>query len=116
MNKLKLFSISLFVLMVINSSPVLAQSPMSEIPVPGTGLTTEQKQFLLDQLGPADKDYDLRLLNMLILQHQAGVVMAQDALKKSQHPEVKKMANSIIATHNKGIEQMKAWRKQWYGQ
>jgi len=65
-------------------------------------------------LGPADADYDLRFVDAMIPHHQGAVEMAQEVLKKSQRPEMKKLAQDIIAAQNREIEQMKQWRKAWY--
>ncbi|MBE9051461.1 DUF305 domain-containing protein [Nostocales cyanobacterium LEGE 11386] len=65
-------------------------------------------------LGPADASYDLRFLDGMILHHQGAVDMAEDALKKSQRPEIKKLADDIIKTQNQEITQMKQWRTTWY--
>ncbi len=65
-------------------------------------------------LGPADADYDLRFVDAMIPHHQGAVEMAQEVLEKSQRPEMKKLAEDIIAAQNREIEQMKQWRKAWY--
>jgi uncharacterized protein (DUF305 family) len=65
-------------------------------------------------LGPADADYDLRFVDAMIPHHQGAVEMAQEVLNKSQRPEMKKLAQDIIAAQNREIEQMKQWRKAWY--
>jgi len=65
-------------------------------------------------LGAADKDFDLRFINAMIPHHEGAVTMAQDALKKSQRPEIKKLAENIITSQNAEINQMKQWRKTWY--
>jgi uncharacterized protein (DUF305 family) len=65
-------------------------------------------------LGPADADYELRFLDAMIPHHQGAVEMAQEVLAKSQRPEMKKLAEDIIAAQNREIEQMKQWRKAWY--
>ena len=41
-------------------------------------------------LGPADADYDLRFVDAMILHHEGAIVMANDVLKKSARPELKK--------------------------
>ena len=41
--------------------------------------------------------------------------MAKKALTKSQHPEIKQLAKDIIASQQLEIDQMKQWRKAWYG-
>ena len=65
-------------------------------------------------LGPADADYDLRFVDAMIPHHEGAVEMAQEVLNKSQRPEMKKLAQDIIAAQNREIEQMKQWRKAWY--
>jgi len=65
-------------------------------------------------LGPADADYDLRFVDAMIPHHQGAVEMAQEVLNKSQRPEMKKLAEDIIAAQHREIEQMKQWRKAWY--
>src|ERR687885_121083 len=65
-------------------------------------------------LGPADADYDLRFVDAMIPHHEGAVEMAQEVLSKSQRPEMKKLAQDIIAAQNREIEQMKQWRKAWY--
>lgn len=65
-------------------------------------------------LGPADANYDLRFIDGMSVHHQGAVNMAQDVLKQSKRPEMKKLATNIIAAQNREINQMKEWRKTWY--
>jgi uncharacterized protein (DUF305 family) len=51
---------------------------------------------------------------MMIPHHQGAIVMAQDALNKSQRPEIKRLAQNIITSQQREIDQMKQWRTQWY--
>jgi uncharacterized protein (DUF305 family) len=57
---------------------------------------------------------DRRFIEMMIPHHQGAVDMAKLALSKAKHPEIKKLAESIIKDQNQEIAQMKAWYKQWY--
>lgn len=66
------------------------------------------------ELGPADANFDLRFMDAMIPHHQGAVKMAQEALQKSKRPEIKKLAQSIIADQDKEIAQMQQWRKTWY--
>ncbi|OLP20044.1 hypothetical protein BST81_02055 [Leptolyngbya sp. 'hensonii'] len=66
-------------------------------------------------LGAADADFDLRFMNAMIPHHEGAVAMAKDALTKAQHPELRQLANEIIASQQAEIDQMKQWRKTWYG-
>ena len=67
-------------------------------------------------LGTADAQFDLRFLNAMIPHHEGAVVMAQDALSKSKRPEIKKLAQEIIASQKTEIKQMQQWKQAWYKQ
>ncbi len=78
--------------------------------------TQMQGMMMKGNLGPADAQYDLRFLNAMIPHHEGAVVMATDALKKSQRPEIKSLAQRIITNQQREIAQMQQWRQQWYQQ
>ncbi len=65
-------------------------------------------------LGVADAEYDLRFIDGMTPHHQGAIAMAQDVLKNSQRPELRKLANEIIAAQEKEIVQMGEWRKAWH--
>ncbi|PPS41216.1 DUF305 domain-containing protein [Chroococcidiopsis sp. TS-821] len=65
-------------------------------------------------LGAADENYDLRFIDAMILHHQGAVEMAQEALEKSQRPEIKELATDIIAAQQQEIAQLQQWRQAWY--
>ena len=67
-------------------------------------------------LGAADDQFDLRFFNVMIPHHQGAVVMAKEALEKSDRPEIKKLAQDIISSQDQEISQMQQWKKAFYGQ
>lgn len=73
-------------------------------------------QMMIGKLGKADKNYDLRFINQMIMHHQGAIEMAKDAQKKAQHQEIKNMSQDIISAQSQEIDQLKAWRKAWYNQ
>jgi uncharacterized protein (DUF305 family) len=81
-------------------------------------MTPEQMQNMMMSmdLGAADTQFDLRFLNAMIPHHEGALVMAEDALKKSQRPEMKKLSQEILTSQKQEIKQMKEWRKMWYKQ
>lgn len=81
-------------------------------------ISAEQKNGMAmkENLGSADAEFDLRFMNALIPHHEGALVIAKDALSKSKRPEVKQLANEIIASQQAEIDQMKQWRKAWYNQ
>ena len=58
--------------------------------------------------------YDAQFIDGMTIHHQGAVRMAEQALNESQRPEIKQLAQNIIATQNPEIEQMAAWRTEWY--
>ncbi len=58
-------------------------------------------------------DFDRMFLDMMIPHHQGGVTMAKDALSKSEHPEIKTLAQQIIDAQQKEIEMMNKWKAAW---
>jgi uncharacterized protein (DUF305 family) len=65
-------------------------------------------------LGPADATFDLRFLDAMMLHHEGAIVMAEDALEKSNREEIKTLSNEIIAAQRAEIAQMQEWRQAWY--
>lgn len=65
-------------------------------------------------LGPKDATFDLRFIDGMIPHHQGAVAMAQEALEKSQRPEIKQLAQAIIDAQEKEISELRTWRKSWY--
>ena len=58
---------------------------------------------------------DQHFIVMMIPHHEGAVAMADLALSRGKHPELKKFAETIKTTQNQEIQQMKTWYKQWYG-
>lgn len=71
---------------------------------------------MMKALGSKDATYDKRFMELMIAHHEGGIMMAKDALNKSERPEIKEMAQKIIDSQEKEIQQMKDWEKTWYGQ
>jgi uncharacterized protein (DUF305 family) len=55
--------------------------------------------------GNTDKDFAM----MMILHHQIAVTMAEGEVSNGQHPEIKKMAQQMIADQNKEITEFQSW-------
>jgi uncharacterized protein (DUF305 family) len=72
-------------------------------------------KMMLKELGQQDANYDARFIDLMIPHHEAAIMMAKDALQKTNRPEVKQMAQNIITAQEKEIAQLKQWRKDWYG-
>jgi uncharacterized protein (DUF305 family) len=62
----------------------------------------------------AQAPFDAQFIDGMTIHHTSAVAMAEQALNESQRPEIKQLAQNIIATQNQEIEQMATWRQQWY--
>jgi uncharacterized protein (DUF305 family) len=58
--------------------------------------------------------FDLRFIDSMLPHHEGAVAMAQQALQQAEHPEIKKMAQQIIAAQEAEIKQLQDWRAAWY--
>jgi uncharacterized protein (DUF305 family) len=63
------------------------------------------------QMGWTDQSF----IEMMIPHHQDAIVMAEMALQKAQHPELKELAQNIIRDQEREIKEMKIWYQQWFG-
>lgn len=79
----------------------------------GTAAGADHGDHAMD-LGPADATYDLRFIDAMVIHHQGAVIMAEAALEQSQRPEIRQLAEAIIAAQAQEIDQMQQWRKAWY--
>jgi uncharacterized protein (DUF305 family) len=57
--------------------------------------------------------FDRMFVEMMIPHHEGAVTMAKDALAKSQRPEIKELAQSIIDAQQGEIVMMNRWKEEW---
>lgn len=58
-------------------------------------------------------EFDKAFLSSMIVHHQGAIEMAKEAKQNAKHEEIKKLADNIISTQTKEIEQMRMWQKSW---
>jgi uncharacterized protein (DUF305 family) len=80
----------------------------------------EQNYHLLSKQANAPKrgmmmQTDQHFIEMMIPHHQRAVEMADLALTRAQHPEIKNLAVAIKKDQTREIEQLRIWYKAWYG-
>src|SRR3989344_9582985 len=59
---------------------------------------------------------DAHFIEQMIPHHEDAITMAELALTKAKHTEIKQLAEAIIESQSQEIEQMKAWYTDWYGE
>lgn len=60
-------------------------------------------------------EIDAHFIEQMIPHHEDAITMSKIALEKAKRPEVKTLAQNIIASQSKEIEQMEEWYAIWYG-
>lgn len=81
-------------------------------------MTPEMQAAMMmsSDLGKADAEFDQRFINAMIPHHEGALAMAEQVLEKSERPELREVAQAILATQQAEIDQMQQWRQTWYGQ
>ena len=80
------------------------QPPMTGHDVAMTGMASQAEVNELRTLPVSDAE--TRFLQLMIRHHQGGVVMAEAALRQVTHPEVTRLAQSIVDGQQSEIEYM----------
>jgi len=60
-------------------------------------------------------DIDRHFIEQMIPHHQDAVAMAELALGRAEHGELRQLAETIKTTQSREIDQMRAWYEAWYG-
>jgi uncharacterized protein (DUF305 family) len=85
----------------------------------GLGLTADEagmthNEQTNEELRAADP-FDRAFVDEMVLHHRGAIAMANHVLGKSRDPALKNLANNIITTQRREIEEMNEFRTQKYG-
>lgn len=59
--------------------------------------------------------FDQQFIDMMVPHHLGAVEMAKVAQARAERPEIRQMAEAIVRDQDREIQQMRGWRKAWYG-
>ena len=94
------------------AAPAGAEPPM----LPGMDEMMQQmERDMLELRGLSGKDFEIAYMQMMRSHHMAAVEMAQLVSTRATHPELKTLAQTIIADQQKEIAELEGWLKLWYG-
>ena len=82
-----------------------------------TGSTEDQGGMLSSQtMGSFDEErpFDLQFIDQMIVHHQGAIMSSEHMIADSERPELRQLADNIQQSQSEQIEQMRAWREQWY--
>ncbi|MFQ3684268.1 DUF305 domain-containing protein [Roseiflexus sp.] len=64
--------------------------------------------------GMHDAPYDALFIDSMIIHHEGAITMARQALEQAERPEIRQLAEAILAAQQKEIDDMRSWRAAWY--
>ncbi|MDY0195124.1 MAG: DUF305 domain-containing protein [Sulfurovaceae bacterium] len=82
----------------------------------GTMMSNEDMsmgQMMAGLQGKTGDNFDKAFLSEMIVHHQGAINMANLAKTNAKHDEIKNMANDIVVTQTKEINQMQTWQTDW---
>ncbi len=87
----------------------------SEVPME---MSSEEMQMMgtmqdPSQLANADP-FDAAFIDAMIPHHESAIEMAQVAQENTSNPQIRELAQGIVAAQQAEIQQMKDWRQEWY--
>ena len=99
--------IALFLLAVACGSPETQSTDSAQ-------QTTNATTTPASSTAPASAEYDLQFIDTMTKHHQMAVMMSEAAIQKASDAKVKEFGRKVVADQKKEIEQLAAWRQQWY--
>jgi uncharacterized protein (DUF305 family) len=58
-------------------------------------------------------EFDLAFVDMMIAHHEGAITASERVIAEGQNPQVRQLAEEIIAEQRAEIDQMTTWREQW---
>jgi uncharacterized protein (DUF305 family) len=57
---------------------------------------------------------DAMFIEQMIPHHDDAIAMAELALSRAEHPEIRELAEDVIETQSAEIDQMRVWYRDWF--
>lgn len=89
-----------------------AGASMPEMGQAGTTTGTATTSRGMAHSGPLS---DSMFIAMMIPHHESAIEMANLALTRADHTDVRTLAQGVVSAQNAEISQMRGWYRKWYG-
>lgn len=84
----------------------VAAAPPAPAPAPAGGMGWGQ--------GSGRRSADAHFIVMMIPHHEGAIAMAELALVRARHPELRALAQRIRSSQSRENAQMRSWYRQWF--
>ncbi len=85
----------------------------------GYGLSSNKTSVVGNHMMPNGsmmaQNIDQHFIVQMIPHHEGAIEMSKVALDRSKRPEIISLANAIIESQQKEIDDMRSWHKEWFG-
>ncbi|HQV65023.1 MAG TPA: DUF305 domain-containing protein [Candidatus Paceibacterota bacterium] len=85
----------------------------------GYSITPDYQAGMYDKtamdFGRPDRTLDLRYINTMIAHHRGAMLLAEQVSIQTQRQEMKDLSAMILKDEPPAIDELYAWKKQWYG-
>jgi uncharacterized protein (DUF305 family) len=99
-----------------SATPPMSQMPMLPATPSGVGAPhTMNMAAEVVRLRSAPEPFDRAFIDAMIPHHRSAVEAARLAEQQATRPEVKELARSIAESQQREIDQLRQWRRSWYG-
>jgi uncharacterized protein (DUF305 family) len=58
-------------------------------------------------------EFDLAFIDMMVAHHEGAITSAEQVIDDGENPQVRQLAEDVIAEQEAEIAQMSSWREQW---
>lgn len=87
----------------------------SEVPMEMSSEEMEMMGMMEDPGQLANEDpFDRAFIDEMTPHHESAIQMARVAQESTEDPEIRELARGIVEAQEAEIEQMTAWREEWY--
>ncbi len=61
-----------------------------------------------------DRPFDLQFIDQMTMHHKGAIMSSKHMISDSKRPELRELAENIEQSQSEQIDQMQAWREEWY--
>lgn len=82
-----------------------------DLGIPAHEMGMDMDASMLEQAEPFDREF----IDMMIPHHQGAIRMVRAELEKGENPELEQLAEQMIDSQSREIDEMNKWRVEWFG-